>query len=65
MDKLKQYRQIIQELLIKYSRYQIKDEKIETQLIFETERNHYQLLELGGEGYDRIFNCIIHLDIKN
>ena len=64
MDKLEKYRQIIQELLIKYSRYQIKDERIETQLIFDTERNHYQILELGWESYDRIYNCVIHLDIK-
>ncbi len=65
MDKLKQYRPIIQELLRKYSQYKIKDERIETQLIFDTDRNHYQLLELGWEGSDRIFNCVIHLDIKN
>ncbi|WP_413160274.1 XisI protein [Capilliphycus salinus ALCB114379] len=65
MDKLEKYRQIIQSLLIKYSQFKNSEENLETQLIFDTERDHYQILELGWEDYDRIYNCIIHLDIKD
>ncbi|MCG5058493.1 MAG: XisI protein [Limnoraphis sp. WC205] len=65
MDKLEKYRQIVQSLLIKYSQFRTSEENIETQLIFDTERDHYQILELGWEDYDRIYNCIIHLDIKD
>ncbi|MEA5495680.1 XisI protein [Limnoraphis robusta Tam1] len=65
MDKVEKYRQIIQKILTKYSNYQPVEEGIETQLIFDTEREHYQLLELGWEDYDRIYNCVMHLDIKD
>ncbi len=64
MDKLEKKRQIIQEFLIKYSDFQIKEEHIETQLIFDPERDHYQILELGWEGYDRIYKGKMHKVIK-
>ncbi|MBD0387545.1 MAG: XisI protein, partial [Nostoc sp. C3-bin3] len=32
---------------------------------FDTARDHYQILEIGWDGYDRIYNCVIHLDIKD
>lgn len=64
MDTLEKKRQIVQDLLKKYSHYNISEKTIETQLLFDSERDHYQVLELGWNGYDRIYNCIIHLDIK-
>ncbi|WP_445637422.1 XisI protein [Nostoc sp. DSM 114161] len=65
MAKLDQYREYIQSLLTKYSSFQPSEEDVEIQLIFDTARNHYQILEIGWDGYDRIYNCVIHLDIKD
>jgi len=65
MAKLEQYRQYIQKLLMKYSGYQSSDEDIEVQLLFDTERDHYQILDIGWDGCDRIYNCVMHLDIKD
>ncbi|RCJ23503.1 hypothetical protein A6S26_02900 [Nostoc sp. ATCC 43529] len=65
MAKLDQYREYIQNLLTKYSSYQPLEEDVEIQLIFDTTRDHYQILEIGWDGYDRIYNCAIHLDIKD
>lgn len=65
MENLEIYRQLISKLLRKYSEYQSANPKIETQRIFDTERDHYQLLDIGWDGYDRIYNCVMHLDIKN
>ncbi|MGV0106287.1 XisI protein [Nostoc sp. DSM 114160] len=65
MAKLDQYREYIQNLLTKYDSYQPSEEDVEIQLIFDTARDHYQILEIGWDGYDRIYNCVIHLDIKN
>ncbi|BAY90810.1 MULTISPECIES: XisI protein [unclassified Tolypothrix] len=65
MAELEQYREYIQGLLTKYGSYQAVEEDVEIQLIFDTMRDHYQILEIGWDGYDRIYNCVIHLDIKN
>lgn len=37
---------------------------IETQYIFDTERDHYQLFQVGWDHFDWIHGCILHLDIK-
>lgn len=65
MAKLDQYREYIQNLLTKYGSYKPSEDYIEIQLIFDTVRDHYQILEIGWDGYDRIYNCVIHLDIKD
>ncbi|MEH2030213.1 MAG: XisI protein [Nostoc sp.] len=65
MAKLDQYREYIQNLLTKYGSYKPSEEDVEIQLIFDTVRDHYQILEIGWDGYDRIYNCVIHLDIKD
>lgn len=65
MAKLDQYRKYIQELLTKYASYKPSEEDVEEQLIFDTVRDHYQILDIGWDGYDRIYNCVIHLDIKD
>ncbi|MFB2918734.1 XisI protein [Aerosakkonema funiforme] len=65
MAKLETYREYIQNILIKYGSYKLDDEEVEVQLIFDTERDHYQILDIGWERYDRIYNCVMHLDIKN
>ncbi|MBD2441154.1 XisI protein [Nostoc sp. FACHB-110] len=65
MAKLDKYREYIQSLLTQYGSYKPLEENIEVQLIFDTVRDHYQILDIGWDGYDRIYNCVIHLDIKN
>lgn len=67
MEKIDYYRQCIQKILIKYSNYYPweKDNNIEVQLIFDTERDHYQILELGWDNFYRIYDCVMHLDLKD
>lgn len=65
MAKLEQYREYIQNLLTKYGSYKPSEEDVEIQLIFDTAWDHYQILEIGWDGYDRIYNCVIHIDIKD
>jgi hypothetical protein len=65
MAKLEQYRQYVQKLLIKHGSYEPTEEGIEVQLIFDPERDHYQILDIGWNGYDRIYNCMMLLDIKD
>lgn len=63
MEKLAKYRQIVRELLIAHST--TNEPNIECQLIFDTEHDHYQILDLGWQGLTRIYACYIHLDIKD
>lgn len=66
MDKLVKYRTLIQELLASYaSQEHLQPESdTEEQLIFDTVRDHYQLLAVGWERDRRVFFCVLHLDIK-
>ncbi|MEA5420247.1 XisI protein [Spirulina sp. CCNP1310] len=66
MDKLEQYRAAIQNLLARYANqdYCHSNPDIETQLIFDTQRDHYQWMDVGWQGLNRIYRIIIHFDIK-
>ncbi len=67
MEKLEKYRLLIRQLLNNHATLEANnsDSEIECQLIFDTEHDHYQLLDIGWEGLKRVYNCFIHLDIKN
>ena len=67
MEKLEKYRLLIRQLLNSHRDLEINssDSQVECQLIFDTENDHYQLLDLGWDGLKRVYNCFIHLDIKD
>lgn len=69
MDKVETYRQYIQEILTEIGSYSLLNQKkadeFETQLVFDKENDHYQIVRIGWEGYKRTFGCSIHIDIKN
>jgi hypothetical protein len=50
---------------MKYAHSISTEEEIEVQLICDTTHDHYQVLDIGWSGYDRIYNPVMHLDIKN
>ncbi len=63
MEKLAKYRQIVREILIAHAN--TNEPNIECQLIFDTEHDHYQIVDLGWQGLTRIYCCSIHLDIRD
>ncbi len=66
MDKLNLYRDYIQSLLERLNKPAINSSEIDSQLIIDRERDHYLLLDVGWEkGAQRVFNCYVHVDIKN
>ncbi|MBD2568246.1 XisI protein [Anabaena lutea] len=65
MDRLTFYRQCVQELLTEYSQSKPINGDIEVQTIFDREQDHYQIVDLGWDKHRRIYNCVIHLDIKD
>lgn len=62
MATLDHYREIIKDVLKSHAKS--NDPDIECQLIFDVENDHYQLLEVGWQGLNRVYACYIHLDIK-
>ncbi|MEL7039243.1 MAG: XisI protein [Cyanobacteria bacterium J06592_8] len=64
MDKLEQYRQCIRQFLTEQSLVESNETDTECQLIFDGEHDHYQLLDIGWQELKRVYNCFIHLDIK-
>ncbi|MEW5987073.1 MAG: XisI protein [Chloroflexota bacterium] len=64
MDRLEAYRRIVQKLLQEYSQIPYAHGKIDQELVFDKERDHYELLSIGWEGARRIHHSVIHIDIR-
>lgn len=64
MARLNEYRQKIQDLLTQLSEYGSANDGVESQLIFDIERDHYQLAHVGWRNDRRIYGCVVHIDIK-
>jgi len=62
MEKVTRYQKYVQEILSSYGN---NDNKADgSRIIFDTERNHYQLLTLGWrDELKRIMDIIVHIDI--
>jgi hypothetical protein len=65
MAALTEYQIKIQDLLTELAAYGSKDGEVESQLIFDEQRNHYQLAYVGWRNTHRIYGCVVHLDIKD
>lgn len=65
MDKLNEYRDKVKELLNKYTQYKPSYGDVEVEQIFDTERDHYQIISVGWNNQKRVYGPIMHLDIKN
>ena len=58
------YSQLIQDILTQHSVNHGKN-NTEIQLIFDTKRHHYQVLNIGWKEQKRIYGVIIHVDLIN
>ncbi|NMG11364.1 XisI protein [Brasilonema sp. UFV-L1] len=65
MEKLARYRQLVQQMLAEYGKQKPAYGDITVETIFDTERDHYQIVHVGWEGQNWVHSCIIHIDIKN
>jgi hypothetical protein len=67
MDKLDKYDRIVRELLEEYHQSTSTTNdigQIETQIVFDRERHHYLLIDVGWHQSKRVFGVIIAIDIK-
>ncbi len=65
MDKLTLYRSYIQEILRDRAYLPLGDTEVEAQTIFDTRNDHYQLVHTGWQDDNRLYGCVVHVDIKN
>lgn len=67
MAKIEKYREVIQEVLTEYCQLldNTPDDETEVQTVFDTVRDHYQLVHVGFHGKQRQYGCLFHADIKN
>jgi XisI protein len=65
MAKIDDYRQIVRNILTEYSQIKAANEEVEAELIFDLERDRYQLVHVGWSRKRRIYGCVVHLDINN
>ena len=64
MDKLKHYRQIVQEILTEHSQIKPAYGEIQMKLMFDVERDRYQLLRTGWLDERRVYGTLIHIDLE-
>ncbi|MBW4528168.1 MAG: XisI protein [Phormidium tanganyikae FI6-MK23] len=65
MERLEKYRQVVPQLLTVQAESDQEQIPVECQLLFDSEHDHYQLLDVGWDRLKRVYHCYIHLDIKD
>ena len=63
MDKLNQYRGIIEQILTDVAKITPSKDRLEYKLIFDRERDSYGLVSIGWNNAARIHHFVIHLEI--
>ncbi len=65
MDKIKHYRQLIKQILTEDTQNINNTDTVNSQLIIDSENDHYQLAYVGWQGDKRVFGPVMHFDIQN
>ena len=66
MDRVAKYREIIQKLLTEYSTGSpLLGGEIESETVFDLKADRYLVVDLGWNGTQRIYNCLIHLELRS
>ena len=65
MANVDHYRQLVQDLLEDYSTVDFNNPELETEVIFDTQRDRYQVVHVGWSNKRRGYGCVLHLDIKD
>jgi hypothetical protein len=64
MDKLNSYREAIKRLILDYAQYKPSHGEIDPEVVFDTERDHYELMMIGWQQTIRVHGSVIHLDLR-
>jgi len=64
VGRLETYRAYVQELLRRHAQRYPVYEGVELQMLYDPERDHYQVLLVGWEDLHRVYECVLHVDIR-
>ncbi len=65
MGRVESYRGYVQELLTYHAQRYVACADMEVQMLYDSERDHYQVLMLGWEALHRVYECLLHVDIRD
>lgn len=65
MDQLDRYRAIVRRLIEDYASYKPAYGDIQTEDVIDSERDHYEVVQLGWNADRRVHGSIIHIDIRD
>jgi hypothetical protein len=65
MDKVAHYRAYIHDILTEYAQYRPSSGDVDIEIIIDPTHDHYQLVTVGWNGYERIHGSLLHVDIKD
>ena len=63
MDTLSRYRELIEKILAEYAAIPYAVGEIQTEPVFDRERDRYLLVNVGWEDDNRIHGALVHIDI--
>lgn len=58
------YPEIVQEILERHAKNGSK-RQTEVRVLFDTERDRYQVINIGWQELTRVFGCLIHVEIRD
>jgi XisI protein len=63
MDRVDRYRDIVSRIVKEYASFKPSNGEIDTEAIIDREKDHYEVMHVGWDGYTRVHGCVIHIDI--
>jgi XisI protein len=63
MDTVDTYRAIVRQLLQDYGQHRPSHGEIDTEIVIDPTRDHYEMLHVGWDGQRRVHGSVIHIDI--
>lgn len=69
MAAVEEYRNVVQRMLTEYAQHVSRatpesDRTVDTEVVFDTERDHYQIVNVGWQRGRRVYGCVLHIDIQ-
>lgn len=63
MDTLSEYRKAIHDLIHEYAGHEPSYGDIKTEAIVDDEKGHYEIMQMGWLGSQRVHGSVIHIDL--
>ncbi len=63
MDTLNKYRKAVRDLIEEYASLEPSYGEISTEIVVDDEKGHYEIMQMGWLGSQRIHGSVIHIDL--